>query len=88
MISPLVTGFRLSPPSHGVTVDVELRVSGDRWIAAATVGRSREVGIGSTAGQALAASLGALPDPVRRALLADLALLEPSVEVARIAVGR
>ena len=87
MISSLVTSFRLSAPAYRVSVDVEIRASGDRWIAAATVGQSRELGIGANAGQALAASLATLPDPVRWALLADLSLLEPSIEVARVAAA-
>ena len=55
-------------------------LAGERWVA--HVGES--VAVGRTARQAFTAALGPVSDARIRALLADLALLEPSVEIARI----
>ena len=59
---------------------VRLTLAGERWVA--HVGES--VAVGRTARQAFAAALGPVSDARIRALLADLALLGPSIEVARI----
>ena len=59
---------------------VRLALAGERWVA--HVGES--VAVGRTARQAFAAALAPVSDARIRALLADLALLGPSVEIARI----
>ena len=61
-------------------LSVRLILAGERWVA--HVGES--VAVGRTARQAFAAALGPVSDARIRALLADLALLGPSIEVARI----
>ena len=72
---------RLTAPSLDLVVDVNLRSSGERWIAAAEIGGVVEIGLAATARHALAASLGSLGDRARALLLADLALLAPSVAI-------
>lgn len=72
---------RLTAPSLDFFVDVNLRSSGERWIAAATIGGAVEIGLATTARQALAASLASLGDRVRTLLLADLSLLKPSLTI-------
>jgi hypothetical protein len=61
-------------------IPVRLTVAGERWVA--HVGES--VAVGRTAQQAFAAALGPVREASLRALLADLALLGPSIEVAQI----
>ena len=61
-------------------LSVRLTLAGERWVA--HVGES--VAVGRTARQAFTAALGPVSDARIRALLADLALLAPSIEVARI----
>ena len=61
-------------------LSVRLTLAGERWVA--HVGES--VAVGRTARQAFAAALGPVSDARIRALLADLALLGPSIEVARL----
>ena len=61
-------------------LSVRLTLAGERWVA--HVGES--VAVGRTARQAFAAALELVSDARIRALLADLALLGPSIEVARI----
>jgi hypothetical protein len=74
--------FRLGAASP-LSVAVSLRSFGDRWMAVATLGGEQEIGLGRTAREALTASLASLGQPAVRALLGDLALLAPSVEIAR-----
>ena len=59
---------------------VRLILVGERWVA--HVGES--VAVGRTARQAFAAALEPVSEASVRALLADLALLQPSIEVAEI----
>lgn len=72
---------RLTAPSLDLVVDVNLRSSGDRWIAAADIAGELQIGLAATARQALAASLASLGDRVRTLLLADLSLLKPSLTI-------
>jgi hypothetical protein len=76
-------GFRLAAESPDRGVDVRLRSFGDRWMAAATIAGEVEIGLGRTAREALVSALAPLDQPLVRALLSDLALLGPSVEIAR-----
>jgi hypothetical protein len=59
---------------------VRLTLAGERWVA--YVGES--VAVSRTARLAFAAALGPVTDARIRALLADLALLGPSVQVAQL----
>ena len=83
MTQPIMSlDVRLSAPTVPYAVDVTLRSFGDRWVGVADAAGTREVGLGTTARQALTASLAPLGDRVRMLLLADPALLAPSVAVA------
>jgi hypothetical protein len=73
------TQVRLSAPTLDFWVDVTLRSFGERWIAAAEIGGEVEIGLGASARQALTASLVSLGKRARACLLADTALLAPSV---------
>lgn len=75
------TEFRLSAPSLDFWVDVTLRSFGERWIAAAEIDGEVEIGLGASARQALTASLASLGERARALLLADVALLAPSIAV-------
>lgn len=72
---------RLTAPSLDLFVDVKLRSSGERWIAAASIAGAVEIGLATTPRQALAASLASLGDRARSLLLADLSLLKPSITI-------
>jgi hypothetical protein len=81
---PLVNvQVRLGAAGPGSSVEVSLRSFGDRWMAVAPIGGEPQIGLGRTAREALVASLVSLGQPAVRALLVDLALLAPSVEIAR-----
>jgi hypothetical protein len=75
--------FRLDAPGTGFIVDIQVRSVGERWMAVAEIAGQPQVGIGRTARQALEASLASLGQRVAAACLQDLALLGPSVEIAR-----
>ncbi len=75
--------FRLGAAGSDSSVEVSLRSFGDRWMAMATIGGRLEHGLGHSAREALSAALGSLGQPAVRALLSDLALLAPSVEILR-----
>jgi hypothetical protein len=62
-------------------VDVRLTNRGARWVAVAEIAGEREVGIGRTASQALAASLSVLGPHASAALLADPGLMAASAEM-------
>ena len=64
-------------------IDVCLRRLGPRWVAEVS-GPVLGTGLGLTARTALTAALQPLGDPVIRALMADLGLLEPSVAVLEL----
>lgn len=72
---------RLTAPSLDLVVDVNLRSSGERWIAAASITGTVQIGLAATARQALTASLASLGDRARALLLSDLALLAPSIAI-------
>src|SRR5918992_317850 len=74
--------FRLGT-AMGSVMDVSVRSFGDRWVAVATIADRMEHGLGRTAREALAGALASLGQPAVTVLLADLALLAPSVEIAR-----
>jgi hypothetical protein len=81
---PLVNvQFRLGVAGPESSVEVSLRSFGDRWMAVAHIGGEPQIGLGRTAREALVGSLVSLGQPAVRALLVDLALLAPSVEIAR-----
>lgn len=70
--------------SQATPVPVRLRRVGERWIARA-LGHGRDsVGVGATPRAALEASLQPLGPSVARSCLADLALLGPSLQLARV----
>jgi hypothetical protein len=75
--------FRLEAAGLGFAMDIGLRSHGERWIAVADIGGKSEVGIGRNARQALEAALAPLGQRVAATCLQDLALLGPSVEIAR-----
>ncbi len=83
----LSIGFRLEPPTLRLSVEVELRRAGERWIAMAVFGGARQIGLGTSPRAALAAALASLDTAAVTVLLADTALLEPSIAIARIAAG-
>lgn len=64
-----------------------MRSFGERWVAMARIDKEPQLGLGSSPRQALGAALGSLPTSTRTALLADLALLQASTEIARSTVG-
>jgi hypothetical protein len=66
--------FRLTASDLDFWVDVRLRSFGDRWIAVADIGGDPEIGVGATAREALAGSLGSLGDRAATAFLADAQL--------------
>jgi hypothetical protein len=75
--------FRLGAAGSDSSVEVSLKSFGDRWTAVATIGGRLEHGLGRSAREALSAALSSLGQPAAKALLSDLALLGPSVEIAR-----
>ncbi len=70
--------IRLSAPDVGFHVDVELIRRGSRWVAVAHIAGEREIGLGSNAREALAASLSSVDRRAAAALLADSSLFGPS----------
>ncbi len=74
--------FRLAAPDLPRGAHVRMRSFGERWVAVALIGEQPQWGLGSNARQALSASLVSLPTSTRTILLADLALLQPSMEIA------
>ncbi len=86
--SPIVDlQFRLAAPALSQGVDVRMRSFGERWLAVAWIDEEPRCGLGSNARQALRAALISLPTSTRTALLADLALLQPSTEIAQVAAA-
>lgn len=79
--------FRLAASALPRGVHVRMRSFGERWVAVARIGEERQWGLGVTARQALGAALSSLPASTRTALVADLALLRPSIDIAQQAVG-
>lgn len=70
--------------SRDADVPVRLRRVGERWTAVARIGGQQSVALAATPRAALEASLQPLDSGAVRTCLADLALLPPSVELARL----
>ena len=70
--------------SQAAPVPVRLRKVGERWTAVARIGGLECVGLAATPRAALEASLQPLDSGAVRTCLADLALLPPSIEIARL----
>jgi hypothetical protein len=70
-------------PAGCPPVRVRLRRGGDRW-AAEVSGQAVGLGIATTAGLALAAALEPLGGSAVTRLMADLGLLEPSLQVVEL----
>jgi hypothetical protein len=81
------TRFRLTAQSCP-PVDVRLRLLDARWVAVADVAGTSQIGLGRTAREAITASLGSLSADARRALLADVALVVPSLAIRRTTAAR
>ena len=75
--------FTLTPVAPLPAVEVRMRRYGERWVAQAGTA-SPIVGVASSPREALAAALVPLGEDAVRLMLADLALLEPSVDVAQL----
>ena len=76
-------GLEFTLHTSGADFVVRLRRLGERWVAD-VAGQEGRVGLGLTARAALSAALEPFGSNRRRELMADLALLSPSVEVARL----
>lgn len=74
--------FQLRASSLDFYVDVRLRQFDGRWLAVAEISDEPEIGLGTTARDALAASLSSLGPTAVDELLADPALLGISRTVA------
>ncbi len=75
--------FRLGGAGSDSRVEVSLSSFGDRWMAVATIADTSHHGLGRNAREALVGALASLGQPAVTALLADVALLAPSLEIAR-----
>jgi hypothetical protein len=73
--------FTITPVAPLPAVEVRMRRFGERWVAQATGAGSPNVGVATTPRAALAAALAPLGEGATRLLLADLSLLEPSVQI-------
>jgi hypothetical protein len=78
--------FTLHSPSASCEVGIRLRRFGSRWVAQ-SVGGGRWVGVGDSPRSALAAAVHPLGATASREMLADLSLLEPSIELVRHGPG-
>jgi hypothetical protein len=74
--------FQLRASSLDFYVDVRLRQFDGRWLAVAQIGDEPEIGLGTTARDALAAALSPLGPAATNELLADPALWAVSRTVA------
>lgn len=70
--------FRLCSEAHDFWVEASLRSFGERWLAVAYLGGDPEIGLGSTARDALADALSSLGPKAAEVFLAD-PQLSPSV---------
>ncbi len=70
--------IRLSSPAVDFHVDVRLTNHGARWVAVARIAGEREIGLGRTAHEALAASIVSLGREAAAILLADPDLMRAS----------
>ena len=73
--------IHLSSPAVDFEVDVRLTRRDDRWVAVARVRGQSQVGLGRTAREALAASVGHLDRRAAAALLAEPGLMAASLQV-------
>jgi hypothetical protein len=73
--------IRLSSPALDFHVDVRLTSRAGRWVAVAEIAGEREIGLGRTAHEALAASLWPLGRDAAAVLLADPGLMAASAEM-------
>jgi hypothetical protein len=82
----MAINFDLEFTLHGQASDVPVRLRrvGERWTALAQIAGQRSVGVGASPRAALEASLQPLDPGAARSCLADLALLRPSIELARL----
>ena len=80
-------GFRLNADHVAVQADVRLRRVGDRWISVSDASGREVTGIGSTARSAILASLDWLGPKAVRELLADLRLLDVSLQLTDVSLG-
>ena len=76
--------FTITPVAPLPAVEVRMRRLGERWVAEAGPG-SPSVGVARSPREALAAALAPLGERATRLLMADLTLLEPSVDVLALA---
>jgi len=83
----LAVDFTLAPAALRFAVEVRLRRSGQRWVAVVQIDGRAQTGIGTTARAALTAALDSLGQLAVTVLMADPALLEPSVAIAEMATG-
>ena len=74
--------FTLTPAAPLPAVEVRMRRFGERWVAEADCA-SPNVGVACSPREALAAALAPLGEWAIRRLMADLSLLQPSIEVAQ-----
>ena len=72
---------RFAVEELGLDVDIRLRELDGRWMAVADFGGDPEVGIGSTARDALAASLATLGRRTAAAVMANPALFGASAQL-------
>ena len=67
--------FRLTAPTSDFHVDIDIRHFDGRWLATADIAGDREIGLGRSARDALAASLSSLGPAAAAAFLADPQLI-------------
>jgi hypothetical protein len=71
----------------GVEADIQLRKAGDRWISIAGSCGRQVTGIGPTARAAVVCSLDWLGAGTVSELLADLRLLDVSIQICKLSAG-
>jgi hypothetical protein len=79
--------FTIEPAAPLPSIDVRMRRFGERWVAEVGGGLPT-IGMALTPRDALNAALEPLGDRAVRLLMADLSLLEPSIEIAALAGPR
>ena len=75
--------FSLQPPAPMPAIEVRMRRFGERWVAQAGT-TIPSVGMATSPREALKAALEPLGDKAVTRMLADLRLLEPSIDVAQL----
>ncbi len=86
LIDPRATiEFTIAASGVGLTVDVQLRDAGDRWVARVTAPPDRaQIALGRSPSDALASALAPFGSHAVKRMLADTALLDPSVRVRKV----